>query len=223
MKSLQGEHLDAAALDLRGLVGDRLWAVRDPDGRLGSGKSTRRFRRMDGLLDLSARYDGQVPVIAFGARGHVRGDDPAVDAALSEHVGRPVTLAREESISHFDDGPVHLVTTTSLETMARAHGRVVDARRTRANLVLDWDGEGFPELGWLGRRLLVGDEVVLRVRDVMPRCVMVNAAQEDLPVDGSLLQDITAVTGGGLGVLADVERGGRVAVGDEVRLDVRTA
>lgn len=218
VKSLQGERLDAGAVDARGLVGDRLWSVRDPDGKLGSGKSSRRFRRMDGLLELSARYDGQLPVISFGWRAPVRADDPEVHAALTEHVGRPVTLAREEAVSHFDEGPLHLVTTTSLDTMARAHGHAVDARRTRANLVVAWDGDGFPELGWLGRRLLVGATVVLRVRDVMPRCVMVNAAQGDLPADGALLRSITEVSAGALGVVADVEEGGPVAVGDAVRL-----
>jgi hypothetical protein len=47
---------------------------------------------------------------------------------------------------------------------------------------------------------------------------MVNSAQEELPVDGSLLRDITEVSAGALGVVADVEQGGSVAVGDEVRL-----
>lgn len=218
VKSLQGECVDTSVVDERGLVGDRLWSVRDPDGKFGSGKSTRRFRRMDGLLDLTARYDGQVPVICFESRRPVRGDDPAVHAALSEHVGRPVTLAREESVSHFDEGPLHLVTTTSLDTMARARSHAVDVRRTRANAVLSWEGDGFPELGWPGRRLVVGDEVVLRVRDVMPRCVMVNAAQGDLPADSSLLRSISEVSAGALGVVADVEQGGVISVGDEVRL-----
>ena len=32
VKSLSGETLTNALLDERGLVGDRLWSVRDPDG-----------------------------------------------------------------------------------------------------------------------------------------------------------------------------------------------
>ena len=218
MKSLLGERVDSVVVDGRGVVGDRLWSVRDPDGKLGSGKSTRRFRRMDGLLELSARYDRDVPVITFPGGQVARGDDPAVHAALTDHVGRPVTLAREETVSHFDEGPLHLVTTASLGTVARAHGHPVDVRRTRANVVVGWAGEGFPELGWPGRRLLVGPEVVLRITGVMPRCVMVNSAQEELPVDGSLLRDLTEVSAGALGVVAEVEQGGSVAVGDEVRL-----
>lgn len=56
VKSMGGEQVDASWADAGGLLGDRVWAVQDSDGKLGSGKNTRRFRRMDGLLELSARY-----------------------------------------------------------------------------------------------------------------------------------------------------------------------
>jgi uncharacterized protein YcbX len=110
------------------------------------------------------------------------------------------------------------VTTASLGTLAAAHGQLVDPRRTRANLVVDWAGEGFPEHDWVGRRLALGPEVVLRIRGVMPRCVMVNAAQGDLPTDSRLLRRITELSEGALGVVADVEQGGTLTVGAGVRL-----
>ncbi|MDQ3786055.1 MAG: MOSC domain-containing protein [Actinomycetota bacterium] len=169
---------------------------------------------MDGLLDLSAVYDGSTPVVGFPDGRKLRGDSPDLDAALSEHVGRAVVLGREAAVSHFDEGPLHLVTSASCDTLARAHGHEVDARRTRANLVLACEGHGFPELGWVGRRLRLGTDVVVLVRDVMPRCVMLNAAQDGLPADPSLLRTVTDVAAGALGVVADVERGGRVTVGD---------
>jgi hypothetical protein len=212
VKSLVGERLEEVAVDSRGLVGDRLWSVRDPDGKFGSGKTTTRFRRMDGLLDLASAYDGEVPVITFPDGRVLRGPGPQTDRVLSDHVGRPVSLAREEAVSHLDEGPVHLVTTASLATLSRAHGRPVDWRRTRANLLVALEGEGFPEHGWVGRLVRVGPEVVLRIRDVMPRCVMVNAAQDGLPVDPGLLKSVTELTEGALGVVADVERGGVVTM-----------
>jgi uncharacterized protein YcbX len=218
VKSLSGETLDEVLLDARGLVGDRLWSVRDPDGKLGSGKSSRRFRAMPGLLDLVARYDGDVPVIELPDGRVVRGDDAAVHEALSAYVGRPVTLGREDDVSHFDDGPVHLVTTASLATLARHHGRHVDVRRFRPNLVVDTgDAVGFVEQGWLGRQVAVG-EAVLEVVAPMPRCVMVTQPQRDLPPDDGLLRRVTDVAGMDFGVLAEVVTPGRVAVGDAVRL-----
>jgi uncharacterized protein len=219
VKSMLGESPQTLTLDARGCVGDRTWAVRDTDGKLGSGKSTRRFRRMDGLLELRADYEGGVPVITFPDGAQLRADDPTVHRALSAYVGRPVDLGHEADVSHFDEGPVHLVTTASLRTLADAHGRPVDARRTRANIVIDLDGGGFPEHAWVGRRVRIGREAVLRVVDVMPRCMMVTLAQEDLDADPSLLRDVTDLTDGALGVVATVERGGRVTRGDEARLD----
>ena len=223
VKSLTGERPAHVQVEERGVVGDRLWSVRDADGKLGSGKSTRRFRRMDGLLALRAHYDegydGDVPVLTFPDGRSLRGDDPGVDAALSDHVGRPVTLAREERVSHFDEGPIHLVTTASLATTAARHGRPVDVRRLRPNFVVDTGPvTGFPEHDWGGRRIALGDEVVIQVLYAMPRCVMLDLPALDLPADHGLLRTVTEVSAGDLGVVANVLSPGLVSPGDVVSL-----
>lgn len=64
VKSMLGEVVAAADAGPRGLTGDRLWAVRDPDGKLGSGKHTRRFRRMPGLFGLRASTATAAPAAA---------------------------------------------------------------------------------------------------------------------------------------------------------------
>ncbi|MEU5130291.1 MOSC N-terminal beta barrel domain-containing protein [Streptomyces mobaraensis] len=56
LKSTGGERLERADIEARGLAGDRLYAVRDAEGRFGSGKNTRRFHRMPGLPRLRSRY-----------------------------------------------------------------------------------------------------------------------------------------------------------------------
>lgn len=219
VKSLVGELLERVEVDARGVRGDRLWAVRDPDGKLGSGKSSRRFRKMDGLLALTARYEADIPVIELPDGGVVRGDDPDVHETLSRHVGRPVRLAREQETSHFDEGPsVHLVTTSTLAALGRAHGRLLDPARFRPNLVVDTDGTGFVEDRWVGRRVAIGADVVLEVRGTMPRCVMVTLPQVGLDGEGGLLRTVTDVNEGQAGVVADVRSPGVVSAGDEVRL-----
>src|SRR5688572_10916116 len=223
VKSLAGESLDSVVVDARGLVADRAWAVRDPDGKLGGGKSTGRFRKMDGLLLLAAAYDGDVPVIAFPDGRSIRGDDDEIHAALTEHVGRPVRLEAEGEVSHFDDGPVHLVTTSALQAVSESHGGPVDVRHFRPNLVLDTgDAPGYPEAAWLGRRLVVG-EVELEVVAPMPRCVLVTMPQVDLAGARDLLGTVAdthpgdpTVGGSGagdFGVLAEVRRPGRLILG----------
>jgi len=216
VKSLVGERLEVAEVLARGFRGDRLWAVVDEDGKLGSGKSSRRFRKMDGLLDLAGTYDGDVPVITFPDGRAVRADDPGVHDALSHHVGRPVTLARETDVSHFDDGPVHLVTTASLRAVEQRLGEPVDPRRLRPNLVVDTgDAVGLVEDEWVGHRFQIG-EVVLGVTDRMPRCVMVNLPQVGLGA-ARVLDAVTDLNDANLGVLATVVTPGRIRVGDEVR------
>ncbi|WP_223836253.1 MOSC N-terminal beta barrel domain-containing protein [Streptomyces venezuelae] len=87
VKSTGGERLQRVEVDERGLAGDRLFAVRDADGRFGSGKNTRRFRRMDGLLHLSSRYP-QCP--GAGSAGTAR---PAREGGGGPH-GLPARLPR---------------------------------------------------------------------------------------------------------------------------------
>ncbi|NHC23488.1 MOSC domain-containing protein [Nocardioides sp. IC4_145] len=206
VKSLRGESLERADVLSRGLDGDRLWALREPDGKLGSGKSTRRFRRMAGLLELAAAYDGPVaagPVVTLPDGRSWRGPHADLDAALTAYVGRPVALAREAEVAHHDEGPLHLVTTAALDRLG-ADGPVL-----RANLVVDAPGlVPFAEDGWVGRELVVG-AVVLRVREPMPRCVMVGA---------EVLHRATRLNDGRAGLVVDVVAPGTVAVGDVVRL-----
>lgn len=220
VKSLLGEPVDSVAVDDRGVVGDRLWAVYGPDGKLGSGKSTRRFRRMEGLFDLAARYAeaaAAVPVLELPDGTELAADDAAVHERLSSHLGQPVTLCREGAVPHLDDGPVHLVTTASLAALGPVGGSPVDVRRLRPNLLLDTGpASGFVEDDWIGSTLAVGPDVVLRVVAPMPRCVMVDLAQRDLPDGDGVLRAAHERNDGDVGVLAEVVRLGRLSVGDVV-------
>jgi uncharacterized protein YcbX len=218
VKSMAGEALDSATIDQRGLVGDRRWAVRDVEGKLGSGKNTRRFRRMPGLLDLTARYDSdEVPVVGFPDGRSVRGDSAGLSSALSSHVGRPVTLAPEFDVSHFDEDPLHLVTSSSVARLSQLHGSEVDVRRLRANLVVDTStSPRFDEVEWVGRRLAIGSEVSLYVREPMVRCLMVDLPQVGVALDGNLLTTLGRVNDTQLGLVVDVVTPGIVQVGDGV-------
>src|SRR5882724_1272377 len=154
VKSMLGEECERLTMTSRGVEGDRLFAVRDAQGKFGSGKTTRRFRQINGLLAFRAMYDGDLPAIVFPDGRCIRGSDPAIDTALSAALGLPVTLAREASISHLDAGPVHLVTTASLAWLQALLGKVrIDERRFRPNVLVSVPGESQIEQGWLGRRL----------------------------------------------------------------------
>ncbi len=97
-------------------------------------------------------------------------------------------------------------------------GCPVDVARFLPNVVLDVDGDGFPEEEWTGRDVRLGDEVVLRVGPAMPRCVMVGLPQRRLEKDKRILRTLAQERDLALGVQASVVRGGRVRVGDATQL-----
>jgi len=214
VKSLTGEPVEAVDLDERGVAGDRLWSVRTPDGKIGSGKTTRRFTAVPGLLELRSWYDGERAVIGFPDGTCCPADDPQAAARVGAHVGRSVTLARESHVSHFDDGPVSLLGLGSVAAVTEARGEPVDPARFRANLLLEGTA-AYAEQGWIGRELEVGS-AVLRVTMRSPRCVMVNLATADLPEQSGNLALLGRINDGDLGVIATVVRPGRIRLGDAV-------
>jgi uncharacterized protein YcbX len=109
-----GEECASVDVDRRGAVGDRLFAVRDVNGKFGSGKTIHRFRKINGLFRFRAAYEADVPRVTFPDGRTFLGNDLTIHAALSDVLVQPVTLVREAGISHLDAGPLHLVTTASL-------------------------------------------------------------------------------------------------------------
>lgn len=199
VKSLGGQRVAASLVNERGLLGDRLWAVRDADGKLGSGKDSRRFRRMEGLLGVTARYDAEPrtsqiePPVVVGAEGseHPVGTG-AADALLRLVTGRPqVKVCRENAVSHFDEVALSLIGTATLDWLqAELPDVEIDPRRFRVNLVVS-TSEPFVEECWLGRdiRIGMGPDAVHAVFDrVLQRCVMVGMAQPGLTESGAVLR-----------------------------------
>ena len=214
VKSLGGESVESLELDTRGVIGDRQWAVYDPDRKLGSGKNSRRFRRMDGLLDLSAKLIDGIPVISTEHGELVEGDDE-----LARVLGRPgVRLQEESDIPHHDASPVHIVTTAALRWLQdQLPETELSARRFRPNIVIDAPGVRTVEQDWIGDELVIGD-VRLRVLDPTERCRMVGAAQPGLDDDNRVLKTLGAISDLQFGVYAEVLEPGSVSVDDRVGL-----
>jgi hypothetical protein len=228
VKSLRGERLDAADLDARGVAGDRAYAVLTPDGKPGSGKNTRRFGRIDGLLALAAHLgDDGVPVITLPDGATIHADDPTAVMALRRALDQRVSLARERDVSHFDAAPIHLVTSSSLAWLRAAVSNTapntapntaIDERRLRPNIVLD-TGDAPPHIEeqWIGRTLAIGP-VRLRIHKRTERCVMVGHAQSDLAASPDVLRAIANGNGACIGVYANVIEAGRIHTGATVEI-----
>lgn len=201
VKSLGGERVGASWAGAHGLLGDRLWAVQDGDGKLGSGKNTRRFKRMTGLLHLAARYlaepgqdNIQPPVITGPGGAEYPVLTGAADAFLGQFTGLPaVRVRRDTGIMHFDEVPVSLIGTATIDWLsAQLPAVLVDARRLRPNLVVQ-TSQPFIEESWLGRpvRIGTGPAAVHAVFDrVLERCVMVGMSQPGLTRSSDVLKHI---------------------------------
>lgn len=138
---------------------------------------------------------------------------------MSEFPPERLRLLRQGNF--FDALPVHLLTRTTLDTLARlAPETVWDPRRFRPNLFVDADNrEGYPELGWIRRRLRVGGAVIEIVTGC-PRCVVVTQPVDDVPQDHRVMRTLVRETQHLAGIYAGVVGEGVVRTGDGIeRLD----
>jgi uncharacterized protein len=214
VKSMGGESLTEVELDRRGVVGDRWYAVVDGDGKLASGKHSRRFRRRDAVFDFAARTTSDGVRVSRGPGDWVVGD-PALDTALTEVMGDPVRVLPEGDTPHHDEGWVSLVGTATLD-WCREHWDIdADPRRIRPNLVVD-TAEPFVEETWSGP-FSIGSARFTVVKRI-ERCRMVDIAQEGLPELGGWLKALATHRDQRLAIFVDVVEPGRIQVGDEVLL-----
>ena len=153
------------------------------------------------------------PVRITSSKGlDILSTDKNADDLLSEHVGRAVKLTslRPDSVSlerldpfeidetildigdlmlknRFSDyADTHLLTTTTLQKLSSLSPDVeFDERRFRPNFVIEtsFDIKGFAENDWVGKTIIIGEGVHLKITDPTPRCSMPTLS------NGMLLQD----------------------------------
>jgi len=215
VKALGGEALASVRLDARGLAGDRWFAVQDGEGHFASGKSTRRFRRRDGVFAYRAATDGD-RVTVTGRGGSWTVGEHALDDELSTALATPVRVTPEGAVPHQDAGSVSLVGSATLRWCAERWGIDADARRLRANVVFD-GGEPFVEESWVGRRLRIGT-AVLTVVGRVERCRTIDVAQDGVDADGRWLGPLAAERQLRIAVYVDVTEPGTIGVGDALQV-----
>lgn len=239
VKSMGGERLEEALVGPEGIPGDRgLGVVDTATGKVLSGKTVAR------LLGVAARWNEGLVRFGGGPLDGASSADDDIDDRLSSWLGRAVQLrapAPGERVP-FDlpDDPDDPTGMVEIETPA---GRFFDSRSTlhllsdaslraasashpdgdwhparfRPNLLVEIDGVGFAEDGFVERRLRIG-EVEATVRKVAARCVLVVQEQPGLPRDSAVFRSLVRDHGGTLGIYVDPRTSGRVRVGDAVEL-----
>jgi uncharacterized protein len=245
VKGLALESLPAALLGRDGVAGDRAFHLIDSTGRLVNGKRLGRLMLVraqvdDGQLALQfpdgTVIDGELelgePVTTsfFGRPVNGRVVRGPWSRALSEYARSGVRLVRlERPGDGVDRGPeaaATLLGTGSLDALAVAAGldRRPDPRRFRMLLGIDGTAP-HEEDGWLGRRVRVGDAVVVP-RGNVGRCVVTTHHPDTAERDLDTLKLLAEYRAGvettealPFGVWAEVVNPGRVAVGDTVAVE----
>ena len=170
--------------------------------------------------------DGSLDAQFWGVAVPVRVLDGPWSEAISDFAGRALRLVRAPgpATDRMRSGAATLLGTASLRAIARATGvDEVDGRRFRMNFGVDGLRE-HEEDEWLGRRVQVGDAVVVPQGNV-GRCAVTTQNPETGKPDLDTLKaladyrrDVETTEPLPFGVHAAVAQAGRVRLGDPVQL-----
>jgi uncharacterized protein YcbX len=123
----------------------------------------------------------------------------------------------------FDIAVIHLLTTSTINRLRELYpeGRF-EVRRFRPNIVVgsaSSEEKDFIENLWVGKKLKIGEDIVLKVTAPCTRCVMTTLPQGDLPKDLGILRTTAKYNHVNAGVYASVHEGGTIHRGEPVRLE----
>jgi uncharacterized protein YcbX len=219
VKSMAAEPVEAIDVSWHGLAGDRRWAfVRPGLERSGFPWLTIRERSDLGLYRPSFtepdRPDAS-PTVVTTPSGDRR---DVTDPDLAAELGEGVRVIRQNR-GVFDSAPLSLTTTQAVSAVGELVDRELDPLRFRPNLLIEApDGGAFPEDGWVGSVLRVG-EMRMRVDRRDERCVILNVDPATGERDPAVLKAVARERDACHGVYGTPVQPGRVAVGDPVVLE----
>jgi uncharacterized protein len=142
-----------------------------------------------------------------------------------------VTDEAMPSHTFFDIAVIHILTTSTINRLRELYpeGRF-EVRRFRPNIVIESasaEEKDFIENSWVGKKLTIGKDIVLKVIGPCTRCVMITLPQGDLPNDLGILRTVAKYNHVTAGVYASLllhsrdggEGGGTIRRGDPVQLE----
>lgn len=225
VSSMAGERLSQLDVEAGGVAGDRIWGLLDAaTGRIASPGREKHFA---GVPRAHAKVAGDGVALSLDGQRWAGPEDQDLLKGLSEAFGFAPVLKPFDPVGsggfrpRYEHAPIHLVTSAALRSLERElPGSVIDARRFRPNILLDWpdEMEAIPEHGWIGREIRIGD-VVLKGREPCGRCGFITIAQDGLPQDVEILRTVVRRHERNFGIYCDVAVPGEIAAGAAVIVD----
>jgi uncharacterized protein YcbX len=187
VSSMAGEQLAQLHVEADGVAGDRIWGLLDAaTGRIASPGREKHFI---GVPRAHAKAMGEDIALSLDGECWAGPQDAELLEGLSQAFGFMPLLKPFDAVGsggfrpRYEHAPIHLVTSAAIRSLERElPGSVIDARRFRPNILLDWPDEldAIPEHGWIGREIRIGD-VVLRGREPCGRCGFITTRRTACP------------------------------------------
>ncbi len=221
VKSMAGESLRQVCLTADGLERDRLYAFESSGAPAGMLRVTGRERRE--LLRYSAQIDenGEVEVRDPAGQKWPVGSAELLQLLQGQAAAGSVFRLTRAKTPQTDVRPLSLISAQTVERLAEEFGQALDARRFRANLLLDLPGGAFSEDGLVGKTVRLGETAVIAVRERDPRCRLItydpDAPHTAEPLFG-LMKLLDRQHQGRAGVYASVIVPGLVRLGDPMQV-----
>ena len=214
------EALTHVDVSWHGLAGDRRWAfVRD--GPLLNDFPWLTLRERGDMSQYQpsfvdpARPDKSPTVVRTPAGTLLDITDPALAEELCASGARPIKYSR----GVFDTFPLSLVTTQSIDRLAKTVGLPLDVGRFRPNILIEaTDDSAYPEDRWVGHVLRLGT-LRLRVDKRDGRCVVITIDPVTAERNPSILRAVASERQGCLGVYGSTVEPGRIALHDLVIIE----
>ena len=247
VKSMRGEQLQEVFLGFAGVYGDRLYAFRDAAAPKGfpyltgrEQESMLRYRpiyrhperasKPMNLAEAEAMAPGVTPVYGDGddlivdvetpSGERLPVDDPRLISMLCEGIRERhrLTLARSDR-AMTDCRPVSLFSMQTVRQLGEEFGIDMDKRRFRANIYIELESDdAFGENELVGRRLRLGNKVVIAVTDRDPRCKMITLEPDTAQPNPEVMRCLARDHEGKAGVYAAVVVEGTVRPQDKITL-----
>ena len=199
VKSLAGEKLETAQLNMDGISGDRRVLVFDEESRRLVTSRTK-----PKLLGLKATLDKDGKPLIDG----IAWDDVASQQTIINAAGENARLIEWDGLERFDILPLLVATDGAIKEFG------YDYRRLRPNIIIGGVA-GLAEREWPGRQMKIGNAIIAFAQ-LRGRCVMTTYDPDTLKRDPAVLRHIVKNFDGTLALDTAVIQGGKISVGDAV-------